>query len=203
MDNKNKTPLDAEYFDDAADRVADETSSSPIAPVRKSHKKLWIILGIVALVIAGVGIGGWVWHEQPSFCNAICHQPMDPYVESYYSQDSTLLVTAHAEAGDECLDCHEPAIDEQVGEVMKWISGDFKDPLPMTKTGTRAFCLVCHDSEEIKASTVNYGGSSRNPHDSHYGDALECYSCHRVHQQSTLYCNECHPDITGPSGWKA
>ena len=21
-----------------------------------------------------------VWHEQPSFCNAICHDPMDPYL---------------------------------------------------------------------------------------------------------------------------
>ena len=22
------------------------------------------------------------WHEQPSFCNAVCHNPMDAYVEA-------------------------------------------------------------------------------------------------------------------------
>lgn len=181
-------------------RVGFEADEAPRP--KKSRRKLFTVLGIIAAVIIVAGIGGFIWHESPSFCNAICHDPMDPYVEGYYSGDASLLVTAHAAEGDECLDCHKPTIGEQVSELFVWISGDYKTPLPMTKIGTRDFCMECHDDAEMKAATENYNGTSRNPHDSHYGDTIECYSCHRVHRTSTMYCNECHPDISGPSGWE-
>ena len=101
------------------------------SPKRKA-KRGWIIGGVVAVVIVVAGAGFWVWHETPSFCNAICHSPMDSYVDTYYSGDQGMLVTAHAEAGNNCLSCHEPVITEQVGEVMKWTSDDY----PMTADGT-------------------------------------------------------------------
>ena len=101
-----------------------EDAQAP-SPKRKA-KRGWIIGGVVAAVIVVAGAGFWVWHETPSFCNAI-------YVDTYYSGDQGMLVTAHAEAGNNCLSCHEPVITEQVGEAMKWVADDY----PMTADGTK------------------------------------------------------------------
>jgi nitrate/TMAO reductase-like tetraheme cytochrome c subunit len=202
-DNTSGTAPDAAHgsLSEAAP-PANPGASTGVSIPKKKGKRALIVVGIVAAVLVLAGIGGVVWHESPSFCNALCHNPMDPYVEGFYSGDSMLLVTAHAEAGDECLDCHKASVGEQLTELGAYISGDFKTPLPMTKNGTRELCLSCHDAQDIKASTANYGGSSRNPHDSHYKDSLECYTCHRVHRESVMYCAECHPDISGPAGWE-
>ena len=36
-----------------------------------------IVCAVVAVVLVCAGGGFYVWHNQPSFCNAICHEPMD------------------------------------------------------------------------------------------------------------------------------
>lgn len=51
--------------------------------------KASIVIGVVAAVIIAAGAGFAVWHDQPSFCNAICHTPMDPLL--------SLLVVLHYE----------------------------------------------------------------------------------------------------------
>ena len=100
--------MDEELKDSAVEGNSEQAESLEPNPKKKrSHKKHWIVLGTVAVIIIGLGIGGLVWHEQPGFCSAICHEPMDSYVSGYYSGDNSLLVTAHAEAGEECLDCHK------------------------------------------------------------------------------------------------
>ena len=189
--------------------AAEEAQNAPEAPTtapkaKKPRRKLAIGAGIAAVLVAVAGIGLFQWHEQPSFCNAVCHSPMDSYVKGYYSQDQALLATAHSEADQTCLNCHEPSIDEQVTELGKWVTGDFKDPLPMQKIGTEEFCARsgCHNMDELAAATDNYQGSGRNPHDSHYGDQLDCNSCHHVHRESTLYCGGCHTDMPVPDDWK-
>ena len=69
-------------------------------PAAQKKKKKWpIVVGVVVAVLVVAGAGFWVWHEQPSFCNAICHSPMDYYVETYDSGDPNLGVTAHAKDG--------------------------------------------------------------------------------------------------------
>ncbi|MFR0868921.1 MAG: hypothetical protein ACLSGS_07875 [Adlercreutzia sp.] len=87
---------------------------------KKRPKRGWIVAGVVAAVIVVAGAGFWVWHEQPSFCNAICHSPMDYYVETYDSGDPNLGVTAHAKAGESCLDCHTAELTTQISEVCAW-----------------------------------------------------------------------------------
>lgn len=71
-------PTAADAPHSAAPAAATGTSGAP-AP-KKPRRKGWIIAGVVAAVIIVAGAGFWVWHEQPSFCNAICHSPMDYYV---------------------------------------------------------------------------------------------------------------------------
>ena len=184
----------------AAPTVESEQEVKP----KRSRKKLGIVLGVAAAVVAAAGAGFFVWHEQPSFCNAICHSPMDPYVEDYYDEGTDKLVGMHAKAGAACLDCHEPTLSQQVGEGLAWAAGDFSDP-PESRSdtiGTREICFKCHDDgdpktgvdwEDIVASTEAYGGEKLvNPHASHLGNSIDCGDCHSVHGAQTIMCNECH-----------
>ncbi|MGV8082103.1 MAG: cytochrome c3 family protein [Coriobacteriia bacterium] len=173
------------------------------AKPKKSHKKLWIVLGIIAVVIVALVIGYFSVHSNPKFCNAICHSPMDKYVNDYYGGDSKLLITAHADNEVICLDCHEPTLSQQVSEGIHWITGNFTDPLTPRKFATREFCLRdgCHTNDDIVKATDNYGDEEGvNPHNSHQGQ-IDCYNCHSVHGTSEMYCNSCHSwEI--PEGWE-
>lgn len=174
----------------------------------KRRKKKWpVAVGVIAAVVIIAGAGFWVWHEQPSFCNAICHEPMDAYVEGYY-HDEALESYAHQVEGVGCLNCHEAKIDEQVREGVAWVTGDYEmDETGMIATvGVRsdaAMCATsgCHDYDEVIAATADWGGEAGvNPHESHQGYALDCSSCHVEHGTSIMYCNTCH-DYEVPAGW--
>ena len=83
----------------------------------------------------------FVWHEQPSFCGAICHVSMDNYLMTYEQQpgiegvdkyynvventDGMLSVT-HASEGKTCMNCHVPTLAEQVHEGIEWVTGDYE-----------------------------------------------------------------------------
>lgn len=58
-------------------------SENESAPAPKRVRRGAIVGGVVAVVVVVAAIGAFVWHEQPSFCNAICHTPMDGYLETY------------------------------------------------------------------------------------------------------------------------
>ena len=58
-------------------------SENENAPAPKRARRGAIVGGVVAVVVVVAAIGAFVWHEQPSFCNAICHTPMDGYLETY------------------------------------------------------------------------------------------------------------------------
>lgn len=197
---------------ETTDVVADEAAASNVAcpVVKKPHKKM-IVVGIIATVLVVVGAGFWVWHEQPSFCNAVCHGPMDKYVESYTEGDPGKLVTQHAAAGTSCLSCHEAEITTQVSEAMTWVSDSYpmgEDGLLATGTefANEEFCArsECHSMADIVANTWGFAENNEkyNPHASHQDGALECSDCHRVHETSTLYCAKCH-EMNLPEGWEA
>lgn len=189
---------------------APEKEATQKRPVAK--RKKWVALGVIAAVVIVAGVGFTVWHSQPSFCNAICHSPMGPYVEGYSSNDSTKLICAHAEAGNTCLQCHDPEISTQGSEAMNWVSGNYYDPLESRSSefATREFCFTCHndgnpdngeDWDAIVAATANWGGSEgTNPHASHMENP-ECGTCHSVHGQSQMECAACHYNIEVPEGW--
>lgn len=111
----------------------------------KQGKKKWpIVVGVVAVVLVAAGAGFFVWHEQPSFCNAICHTPMDAYVQTYvdgthdkYGNELTedadkmsMMAFAHANPTEgestNCLGCHVPTLGEQITEGMNWVSGNYE-----------------------------------------------------------------------------
>lgn len=185
----------------------DETGNGKASSERRQRRRWPVVVAAVAVVLAAAGAGFWVWHEQPSFCNAVCHEPMDAYVEGYYV-DADQMAYAHQAAGTSCLQCHEAKIDEQIHEATVWLAGDFDtdEEGHLTRVGVRsdaAMCATagCHDMEQVAAATQDWGGQEgANPHDSHQGYALDCSSCHTAHGQSVMYCNTCH-DFAVPQGW--
>lgn len=215
--NDEKRPADAPE-QNASETVqgapAEDSPSGEQAATSRmlQNKRGLITAGVIVAVIVVAFAAFWIWHEQPSFCNAVCHNPMDRYVETYYEGDPGMLVTAHAEAGDTCLSCHEAEITTQVSEVMAWVSDNY----PMTEDGTmlatgkqfadEEFCLRsgCHDYSEVVASTWGFEGNDAdmNPHSSHQDLALECGDCHKAHEKSVLVCAECH-SMNLPEGWEA
>lgn len=50
-------------------------------------------------------------------------------------------------------------------------------------------CLGCHGSYEHVATLTE--DVDPNPHRSHLGE-VRCTLCHRAHEESVFYCNECH-----------
>lgn len=187
--------------------VADlQTAAAP------KRKKWPIVVGIVAAVLIVCGIGFGVWHNTPGFCNAVCHAPMDNYVESYYEGDPGCLVTQHAAAKVSCLDCHEARIGEQVAEVGMWIDDSFvvdeqgNLQIPANQyMANEEFCLKsgCHDWNDVVDATWGFEGNDAkyNPHSSHQDGSLVCGDCHKSHSKSTLYCGKCHT-LNAPEGWE-
>lgn len=188
-------------------------------------KKWPIVVGTVALVFVVAGMGFWVWHEQPSFCAAICHTPMDPYVETYDQplgeagvdkwgnevvDTSSMLAVAHKASGKTCLDCHVPTLGEQMAEGASWVTGGYGVPLQEATladlgaargVASDEFCLneSCHNltRDDLANATA---GMTRNPHLAYHGD-ISCDSCHKAHRASVNYCTQCHADAETPAGW--
>ncbi len=160
----------------------------------EQKKKRMVLFGASGLVVLALVVAGWIWHEQPSFCNAVCHAPMDRYVHDYYDKNNTNLIAAHGKQGDgiTCLECHIPTIAQQLTEVKHWVGGTFSDPLAKRNMGND-FCLNehCHNVtvDELRELTSNL---SFNPHDWTYHGEQDCASCHRMHDVSVMSCASCH-----------
>lgn len=176
----------------------------------KGRRRKLVAAAAVVVAVVALGAGMWVWHEQPSFCGTACHNVMGSYVEGYKSGDANLMVVDHAQQNYDCLDCHEPTIEEQVSELVTYVKGDYSIPLEDSGLGTREFCMRsgCHDDwEKIVEATSDWQGTKTvynpegvyNPHDNHRGDG-NCGDCHKAHGRSTLYCVECH-NMEVPEGW--
>ena len=114
------------------------------------------------LVCAGGGF--YVWHNQPSFCNAICHEPMDYYVDGYYGEGDAAhaqLAVAHQQEGVTCLQCHEATLEAQINEGTAWVSGSFErnadgSLAPQLITADKQQCATagCHDWNDVVAATL-------------------------------------------------
>ena len=177
-----------------------ETPTNSVDACSKKSKKP-LIAGIVVAVVVLAGIGFWTWHNTPGFCG-VCHTPMSTYVE--------------------CLSCHVPSINQQIGEVTETITGDYYYPLSevsisalqensgQNASDEAAFCLKsgCHvDASGTEISTREdlmkaTADKAFNPHSNHHGEA-NCSDCHKSHRASVMQCTQCHNDAAAsmPEGW--
>ena len=87
-------------------------SENENAPAPKRAHRGAIVGGVVAVVVVVAAIGAFVWHEQPSFCNAICHTPMDGYLKPTRRRPGnpqpTSGATPVADASGCCPPCTAP-----------------------------------------------------------------------------------------------
>ena len=155
-------------------------------------RKWPIVVGVVVVVLIAAGAGFWVWHEQPSFCAAICHTPMDEYLETYEQEAGTagvdkwgnevantnaMLAVSHKAQGKDCMACHVPTLSEQMSEGMNWVTGNYVYPLEE------------RDTEMLTEA-----------HQPQHGE-IECSECHKAHRASVMYCTQCHSEAEVPEGW--
>ena len=146
------------------------------------------------MVIGVAGVMFWEYHKQPEFC-ATCHI-MEPYLETW--EQPNYGAYAHAEYDVACLDCHEPTLEQQVHELVVFVTGDYEDPLPEMRY-PKEDCYGCHMPESehetyeqiVERTAGLWETIGANPHDSHYGD-MECRLCHKMHRESEDYCAQCH-----------
>lgn len=150
----------------------EKTAEQQAAAEPAAKKKKWpVVVGIVVVVIAVAGIGFWNWHATPGFCNSMCHESMDAYVETYdnvagqagvdkygnaVSNSSAMMVVAHKEANVACLDCHVPSITQQLGEVMETITGNY---YVVNRNDGKGFALEEVDQEPLMVNSGHAEGT--------------------------------------------
>lgn len=124
----------------AAENVSAGEAAGALS-AKRNKRKLAGIIGVVAAVVVVAGAGFMVWHDQPSFCNAICHTPMDGYLATYeatpgesatdkwgneVADASSMLAPVHAQEGITCVQCHVPQMSEQLTEGIGWLTGSYE-----------------------------------------------------------------------------
>ncbi len=184
---------------------------------KKLPKKLPIIAGVVVAVLAVACVGGLVWHEQPSFCNAICHTPMDGYLQTLEATPgesatdkwgnevedaSSMLASVHASCDESytCLDCHVPTLSEQISEGVSWVTGDYE--VYWTGEDTYTFVPEEKDLEQLTEARGSEDSSefclNEDCHDVTVEDLEEAtaeeYATRNPHEMphGTLQCSTCH-----------
>ncbi|WP_449315054.1 cytochrome c-type protein Cgr1 [Rubneribacter sp.] len=209
---------------------ADNSATKEAAP-KKKGKKWPIVVGVVVVVLIAAGAGFWVWHEQPSFCNAICHTPMDPYNATYDQEAGTtgidkwgnevantnsMLCVSHkvptdqGGAGATCMGCHVPTLSEQMSEGMNWVTGNYIYPLEERSdedlTEARGlegdqFCLNEGCHNLTRDDLVE--ATSDMEFNPHVAQhgEIACTDCHKAHRASVMYCTQCHSEAEVPEGW--
>lgn len=175
------------------------------------RRRLQITLGVVAGVIVIAGCGFWVWHEQPSFCSAICHTPMDPYLPTYespadepgtdkwgneVSNSNAMMASLHREQSDAtCLSCHVPTLGEQVTEAANWITGNYE--VLETQSGMQVLA-ECSLDDLVAARGVDADEFCLNEscHNMTRDDLIEAtsdmYRNPHVAQHRENSCSDCH-----------
>jgi hypothetical protein len=91
--------------------------------------------------------------------------------------DSSFLDAGHGRQSLMCSTCHGKSLPAAGDEVENDI------------------CLGCHGPlENLASKTVQAESPKFNPHKSHLFD-LACTKCHAGHQESKVYCLDCHKDL--------
>ena len=218
---------DAETQTDASEQQASAASPEAKRGKGMSSRKKIAVVGVVVVIVVAIGAGMFAWHEQPSFCGAICHSPMDSYLKTYESQSgqtgvdkwgnqvsdsSSMLASVHSQYGKTCLDCHKPVLSEQMSEGVEWLTGSYNSVLTERTTSqliaasgsvdSDEFCMnsSCHNysREDLEKKTSWMG--KINPHTPQHGEQ-KCSTCHKAHRQSVMYCTQCHTEAVVPDGW--
>lgn len=164
--------------------------------------KMKLILGIVLVIIMIPAMGIMVVKDNlqnNNYC-AACHE--EYYVTWADPETEFSLAHEHYNMGVSCQTCHQRTLGESLGEVVNYTIGNYYYPLPQTELSMEK-CFACHESYEklMPPLRTEITKEDRNPHAGHWGE-LECSECHHAHQDSVIYCEQCHdPLFEGQPGY--
>ncbi|HBT95565.1 MAG TPA: hypothetical protein DEB24_05545 [Coriobacteriia bacterium] len=158
------------------EKLEEEVSETPEEKPKKKRSLKFKILMVAIIVVAVLGVAGGsvylIFHDNPNFCNAVCHTPMDPYVESYLegtsvnaneknlTADLSVVFHKNQQANGKdilCVTCHDSGIIENMREGVAWVTGSYELPLEMHLSSAQGvgdkygveFCLKsgCHTND--------------------------------------------------------
>jgi hypothetical protein len=155
----------------------------PASAGRPEQQRRLLTALAVGLAFVVVMVGGFAWHQQPSFCSTMCHSTMAPFYDSY--RNPAMLAGAHAKAGVVCLDCHKPTGKEQLDELRMQLTGTYPKPLPEIEFGA-SFCAAgsrCHGEANLGLAAKKTASMQPNPHDSANAQDAVCTRCHNMHRR--------------------
>jgi len=172
-----------------------------------SKKLITVVMVMGMVVISGLGVGGWTYHEQSQLTGVAWAMEWSPGMDCSgchsaqvaSQKDKNLLSHIHAKKKVTCLDCHEK-------NAMKTQHKAALAGTPVTKLKVKKeTCFNCHmgnnkhaSYEKVVKLTADID-PKLNPHDAHVG-RLECRACHHMHKESQNKCSECHTGQSWP--WK-
>jgi nitrate/TMAO reductase-like tetraheme cytochrome c subunit len=165
------------------------------------------------LIIPVVGFTGMQLENHDNFC-ASCHtNPESEYVDRAHAGTAVDLASFHTGKDVRCIDCHSgkgaigriQAMSLGGHDLLKFVSGHFPQPAPLTRSINDADCTKCH-------SDISQGRSFNNhfhfflPQWQQLSDnAATCVDCHRSHttdgmvqntflneQHTVSICQQCH-----------
>lgn len=162
-----------------------------------------LIIGIVLVLLMIPAMGAVVVKDNMhnnSYC-AACHQE---YYENWADPDVEYALShVHEQMGVSCEKCHQRTLGESVMEVVNYVTGNYYYPIPTSEVPMEN-CFACHGDYNsiVPALSTTLTRKERNPHAGHWGD-LECSECHYAHQDSIVYCDQCHDEYMEPDtpGW--
>jgi predicted CXXCH cytochrome family protein len=203
-------------------KSASHRGSRRTSPARQSLKlnKLGIIV-IALLVLGGAAFfTGMQFENRDSFC-ASCHtQPESTYFQRESGQSPVDLATFHEAKSVRCIDCHSgkgivgrmSAIALGTRDLLAFLSRNFKQPAPLTRSIGDTNCYKCHADIGQRQDFNNHfhvflpQWQARDP------NAAGCVDCHQSHNtngqaslaflnqsDTTQVCQRCH-NFAGAGG---
>jgi len=152
---------------------------------------LWLL--IFPLALAGiVGFSAMQFENHDSDC-AACHtQPESVYFQREGSNSPTDLASFHAEKKTRCIDCHSSngsfgrATAMMLGakDLMAFISKQYPQPAPLTRSISDKNCLKCHGDIAQRQSFNNHFHIFLAKWQALDPNAATCVDCHQSHTTS-------------------
>lgn len=196
---------------------AAEEPKAPAAKKKRSRNMKFAITGVVVAAVAVVGVGMMVWHEQPSFCSAVCHIE-GTYVDNYmqeqgvagtdkYGNDvsntNAMMAVLHRNTKTtampeiRCVECHEPNMVELAHDGMNFVTGNYTVP----RNERSASALMSWDGKTSESFCANenchvylLGNDGELSYDKLEAvTASNDFNPHEQHHANlSLECTDCH-----------
>lgn len=121
--------------------IENREEAAQTTPSPRKHKRGVTVAVVVVAVLIVAGCGMFAWHGHAELLRNRVPHAMSTYLDTYEATPNTqgvdaygnevsnansMLAVVHASAGQGCMSCHEPSIDQQMSEGAAWVSGNYE-----------------------------------------------------------------------------